>query len=468
MNITIGSKITINEPSKEIIEWAYENLVFANPQYEQNKALGYSNYKTPKEIFLFQSYGNKITMPFGVYKHIWKYVKGEPYTINFKPIETRKLSSDIELREYQKNAIESVLKAKNGVLVAPCGSGKTLMGLYIANSLHQKTLWIAHTLDLVNQAKNVFEKTFKGLQEGDVGTITEGKVNIGNIITFATVQTLSNLDLTDYEYVWNTIITDECHHIANKPNTLTMYDYVMNRLCARYKIGLTATPKRRDGLTLSMYAILGEKIFEITDCQVKLNKVPATLRVIDLPTQESLDYLESDYKFNNTKFSEYIANLGSRNASICNEIIKLFKEKRKQLVLCERISQVEKIFAKLNYFEKTNELGIKMAVFTGGIKRSQREHILRNYKDYDVIIATYQIASEGLDMPALDTLHLASPKTKNNKALIKQCVGRIERASEGKDSSEVIFYRDTNILFSRRACENVRLAMGIKKRDYLF
>lgn len=468
MKITIGAKILIECPTEEVLRFANENLVFANPKYHQNEILGFSNYRTPKEVRLYKNLGDSILLPYGVANSIYPLIKGSEINLDFKSIETQKKVCSVNLRSYQNSALESLKTKKRGVLVAPCGSGKTLIGLNLANELEQKTLWVAHTLDLVNQAKSVYERTFFPIAKGEVGTIQEGKVDIGKVITFATIQTLSKLDLTEIEKEFNCIIIDECHKVSSKAENLTMYSYVLNRLCARYKFGLTATPKRRDGLTPSMYALLGDKAHEITDHEVESAKIKATLRVVDLGTQESLEYYDESYRFINTKFSDYIATHKQRNAEITSEIVDLYKKGRKQLVLCERIKQVEELENNIKTINTMLPKPIKYAIFIGRVRKSARQELLTNYNDYDLIIATYSIAQEGLDMPTLDTLHLASPKTKNNKGLMKQCVGRVERLAPNKTSAEVIFYRDFNIRFSMRACENVRLAMGVKKRDYIF
>lgn len=469
MKTTIGAEITIEEPTNEILDYAKENLVFKNPTYIMHEKLGKSNWNTPKEVVLYKRIANKIVLPFGVVKDVYPLIKGTEINSEFKRIACEKKCCDIILRPYQKRALESVKNAKGGILVAPCGSGKTLIGLNLANDLQERTLWIAHTLDLVNQAKENYVKHFMYLKSGDVGTISEGKVNIGNVITFATIQTLRSIDIEKLKNEFGVIIIDECHHLAMKPDTITMYAYVMNRLNCRYKFGLTATPKRKDGLEKTMYALVGKKAHEITQHEVDNCKVPSTLEVIDLPTEQSREYQRTDHTLDNVKLSSYLATHIGRNARITNNIVKKYLEGgHRQLVLCERVAQVGLLISNLDEMNKQLDKPMSIAVFTGEIKKSQREKILSEYLNIDVIVATYQIASEGLDMPALDILHLASPKTKNNKALITQCVGRVERQYEGKEKATVYFYRDYNILFCQRACENIRLAMKIKKRDFIF
>ena len=90
-----------------------------------------------------------------------------------------------------------------GILQSPCGSGKTQMGIALAAQISRKTLWVTHTQDLLNQS---YERAAMYFPKETLGTITGGKVNIGTHITFATVQTLSKLDLQKYKYTWDVII----------------------------------------------------------------------------------------------------------------------------------------------------------------------------------------------------------------------------------------------------------------------
>lgn len=458
MKTIIGAKIEVVDYSQKVLDYATNNLIFSNPKYHLNQSIGKSTWGIPKEIVLFERKGNNLILPFGTLKNVYPLVKEFEVETLFKKETTKKLITRTTLRDYQNKAIEECIQAKNGVLVAPCGSGKTLIGMHLISSLNQRTLWIVHTTDLMLQAKSVAEKEFLNLEEGDIGTITDGKINVGNIITFATIQTLSNINLEDYKNYFGVVITDECAHCTGTPTMITMYSSVMNSLIARYKYGLTATPKRIDGLQKGMYALLGNKIYEISDKDVESNKCKATLEIVYCPTAECLDYYDSDYKIIPHKFDEYIALNAPRNAQIALSVYNAYKEGRKhQLILCNRVVQCD-ILSKI--LRKSYEL--KVAVYNGSQKKKDNHIVLQNYNDYDVIIGTYSIASEGLDMPNLDTLHLASPKSKNNKSLIKQCIGRIERYSPEKENAIVYTYEDYNIERSRKTTKLVQLAMGQK------
>ena len=460
MKITIGAKIIVEDYTEEILDYAIKNLRYPNPKYYLNERIGLKNWNVPKEIVMYEKKGNTLLLPYGTLRDIWPLIRDYPRTLDFKPIATRKLLPRTTLRDYQNKALEGCLKAKGGVLISPCGSGKTLTGMHLISKINQRTLWIVHTSDLMKQAMNCAKSEFINLKENDIGTITNGEVNIGEIITFATIQTLAKINLEDYKDYWNCVVVDECSHCASTPTAISMYGRVMNTICARYKYGLTATPKRIDGLTPCMYSLLGQKCYEVYPSEVESIKCKAKLIVVQLPTQESLYYYDTDYKLIQYKFDERIATNEARNINICNKIIECKDKGRKyQLVLCNRVVQCEILARKLK------DYGLRVGLLVGG-KSKVNQSIITNYMDYDVVIGTYNIASEGLDMPALDTLHLASPKTKNNKALLVQCIGRVERGYPTKVDSEVYTYEDIEIARSRQATKQVQLAMG--KKGYIF
>lgn len=467
MKTLINSKLHIEQPTNEIKEYCKNKLVFSNPLYHLKVATHKSTYGTPKEIVLYEVKGDTYILPYGTLRDIYPMIKAYPITLDFKPNTSKKLLTRTILREYQNKALETLKNAKGGIYVAPCGSGKTLTAMNLISELGVKTLWIADTLNLVEQAKGVAENEFVNLESGDIGTITEGKVNVGNCITFATVQTLNCIDLDEYKDYWGLIITDETHAVVGSPSKLTMYYKVISKLNAKYKYGLTATPKRQDGLEKSMFALIGNKVCETTEQELENNKIKATLKVINLTTDDSLEYYDTDYKLIPTKYQDYIANNKVRNSEIANEIIKVYQEGGKQLVLCNRVVQCEHLARLLQEYNDAMDKNLKYVIFTGKNGRKNNLDITKNYMKYDVIIGTYAIANKGLDMPRLDTLHLASLNGKNNKALYTQSVGRIERACAGKSSAVVYCYRDINIRHSLRAVECVRLAMGIKK-GYIF
>ena len=139
------------------------------------------------------------------------------------------------------------------------------------------------------------------------GTITEGRVQIGKAITFATVQTICNLDLSQYRDVWDCIIVDECHRVAGTPTAMTQFSKVLNALAARHKYGLSATVHRADGMIAATYALLGGIAYQVPDEAVK-DKI-MTVSVLPRATHQGLsrEFLDTDGTIIYAKLVNFLA-----------------------------------------------------------------------------------------------------------------------------------------------------------------
>ena len=232
MNFILANKVIIEDPTPEMLANCKSTLTFANPDYLKKEAMGKWTGNTQREIVLYERAGNRLYIPFGECQKVYKAFKNDITRVDVRicPLRARKYDSRINLYGYQQNAVEAVLRAKNGILVAPCGSGKTQMGLEAVARIGGKTLWLTHTTDLLTQSMNRAKQCF-GLSASEYGTITAGKVNVGNTLTFATVQTASNIDLSQYRDEWDCIVVDECFPKGTKILTPTGEKELQN-LCA--------------------------------------------------------------------------------------------------------------------------------------------------------------------------------------------------------------------------------------------
>ena len=187
----IAEKITLYNPNNELIKWCDENLWLDNPEYIKKKRMGLFIGKTPKRLCLYETNENNLIIPFGCLKYISKYIKSGEYATDFceKRVD---FNAEIPLYDYQQKAVEKMLKAKNGILKSAAGSGKTQMGLALVVKLGYKTLWLTHTLDLLEQS---YKRACQYIDKKYLGKIAGGKVDIGKGITFATVQSLCRKDL---------------------------------------------------------------------------------------------------------------------------------------------------------------------------------------------------------------------------------------------------------------------------------
>lgn len=236
----IGSTIKITDPSKKIMAWCKENLVLSNPEYQKKVRMHLWVGDTPKQLFLYSMNGNDLILPFGCLRAILPLLEGDLKKL-FKTPKKVDFGGKVPLYGYQEEAVGAMLINHYGILQSPAGSGKTQMGIALACDLGAKTLWLTHTKDLLTQSKARAEQY---IDPSMLGTITEGKVNIGQSMTFATIQTMCKLDLDQYRDEWDCIIVDECHRVSGTPTAVTQFSKVLNTLRARHKYGLSATVHR--------------------------------------------------------------------------------------------------------------------------------------------------------------------------------------------------------------------------------
>lgn len=439
MEITVGEKVIIHNPTKQMKQWCKENLVLDNPDYYKLQRLGKWTGRTPKIIQLYEINGSQLWLPFGTLKSIWDlHPYKEAYKSLIKPIEKIFYKSGISLYPYQKNAVEAILKQKNGIVVMPCGAGKTNTGLVTVSEIGGRALWLTHTHDLLMQSRRRAESILD-IGNGTFGTITAGKVDIGTHITFATVQTMCKLDLPAYRDMWDIIIVDEAQHCCGSPTRVTQFYKVLSSLSARYKIGLTATPKRADGLEKSMFALLGDKIFEVSRDDISTT---CPVKVLQVETGWSPDYSKITQGDGIIIYSKLVDELvsDSKRLQFISDYINSLSSG--VIVLANRISYLHDLQARYK--------GKSMCL--SGIGNSKKEKAAREKALQDLnggkmgcIFATYQLAKEGLDVPNLRYVVFATPE--KDSTTVIQSVGRVSRKAIGKECGTVVDFVDSFGMF---------------------
>lgn len=430
--ITISNVITVDHPSPELLTWCTKNLRLRNPDYDKKLRMHFWIGNTPEWLYLYEVRGGKLILPFGTLRQLIPLVpeKGGPgnnvYQRDFRVPTNVDYQCEVPLYDYQRKAVEEVYWKQYGILQSPAGSGKTQMGIALVARLGRRALWLTHTKDLLTQSKQRAEQY---MDPGLMGTITEGKVNIGSGITFATVQTMCNLNLAQYKDYWDVIIVDECHRVAGTPTAVSQFSKVLNSLAARHKYGLSATVHRSDGLITSTFALIGDVIYEVPQEAVadKIMKVG----ICPVPTGVGIsrECLNTDGTLNYTKLISYLCNDFDRNALICNEIVR--QSNHSSLILSDRLEHLETIMKMLPERMQPHAVMVsgKMTTKKGKAEREQAIADMRSgAKKY--LFATYSLAKEGLDIPCLERLYMATPQ--KDYAVITQSIGRIARTHDGK------------------------------------
>lgn len=426
MQVTVSNNIKIKNPSTEIISWCQAHLKLPNPEYAKKTRMGFWIGNTPKHLYLYEMHGDEIILPYGTLKQIKPFIKDAIVTSDFKPYESINYGTPIPLYPYQEKAVREVKNGYYGILQSKAGSGKTQMAIALIKEYGRRALFLTHTTDLLNQSK---ERAERYIDKSLIGTITEGKVNIGYGVTFATIQTMCKLDLSQYKDMWDVIIVDECHRVAGTPTQMSMFAKVLNSLSARHKFGLSATVHRADGMIQATFAILGDVVYTVPDEAVADKVMQVGIKPIATGVKISYECLNTDGTLNYAKMINYLCESDERN-----EVIHYYlggDSDKSCLILSDRLEHLETLMKSLPLWMQKNAVMIsgKMTSKKGKAEREQALEDMRTGKK-KYLFATYSLAKEGLDIPCLERLFLATPQ--KDYAVITQSIGRIARTYDGK------------------------------------
>ncbi len=446
MKVAVSNTLTVTDPTKETLMWCKRNLVIPNPEYAKKARMGFWLGNTPKTLSLYEKHGEALVLPFGTLRRFPEFAPSDteylPGFTRASPVDYK--GKDVPLYPYQKEAVESVCKGKYGILQSPAGSGKTQMGIALVKKFGRRALWLTHTLDLLNQSKSRAEMY---IDNSLIGTITEGKVNIGEGITFATIQTMCKLDMSRYKDLWDIVIVDECHRCTGTPTAMTQFYKVLNALSARHKIGLSATVHRSDGMIVATYALLGEIIYTVPEEAVGDKIMKVGICPIGTGVGMSRECMNTDGTLNYQKLISYLCNSQDRLHFVASWIVS--ESEHSCLILSDRLEHLENLMNCLPANMKADAVMVsgKMTSKKGKVEREQAiEDMRTGRKKY--LFATYSLCKEGLDIPRLDRLFMTTPV--KDYAVVVQSIGRIARTFEGKGEPIVYDFVD-NIGYLMRA-----------------
>lgn len=331
------------------------------------------------------------------------------------------------LLPYQERAVEAGLRS-SGILVAPPGSGKTVMGLAIAAKLGQPALWLAHTKELAAQAVER-ARTFLGIEAGIIG---DGQWQPRDLLTVGLVQTLvrrwdATLQLARQVGL---VIVDEAHHVP----AVTFLDVVGVFPAAR-RLGLTATPHRQDGLWPFAEATIGPVLHRVTTADLERAGRLVRPKLVWVPTDFEAGFWGDWHALMDALVSD-----DRRNQLVVNLVAQEAKAGHSCLVLSERVAHCEALADMLR-----NILGAQaVAVLTGSVPKKDRIRAVEGLRSGSVrVLLATKLADEGLDLPALDRLFVVTPRRAATKVL--QQVGRVMRPAPGKGTPIIFDLRDERV-----------------------
>lgn len=370
MIITVSNTLTIDNPSAELLVWCSKHMRIANPEYQKKVRMNLWLGNTPKTLCLYEQRGTSIVLPFGTLRSLPESVRKNAVFIgDFKAAEEVSYGGvDIPLYGYQKAAVDAVAAGQYGILQSPAGSGKTQMGIALVKRFGKKALWLTHTLDLLRQSK---ERAEQYMDKRVIGTITEGKVNIGSGITFATIQTMCKLDLPQYKNLWDVIIVDECHRCSGTPTAMTQFYKVLNSLAARHKFGLSATVHRSDGMIEATYALLGHVIYTVPDEAVGDKIMKVGIKPVNTGIELDRKCLNTDGTLNYSKLITYLCEDFRRLHFISSWIV--VESEHSCLILSDRLEHLEQLMKSLPRTMREKAVMVSGKMTTKKVRQSERK-----------------------------------------------------------------------------------------------
>lgn len=499
LQVFITNNIRIRGASTPLRAAVTKALTFENPAYKKLKRMGKRAWGIDQRLELFVYDQGDIVTPRGFLEELEDILRLQGHDPN-KVIASRLTEGEQvhfgwaeqwQLRSYQQPFVDAV-KKRNGVGIAPAGSGKTIMGLRYVYEKGVPAVWLTHTTDLMYQTAAKAEKLLTSV--GKIGFFGDGKHEWGSgKLIIATVQTLQqNQHLIDAmnEFV-GTVVIDEAHHFP-----AVQFVETAGRFKAKNMLGVTATPERKDGLEMYLLKGIGPELH-----RVQRDDLYASGELV-LPEVKFI-YTEFDYDTASDRNEIDSVEVGTDDMDYGAVIQKLISdEKRAQLVaktiveaapngpaivIAESVRYCFVLQQLVDKLLKEKGLNIKTAVVHGGLQRykwqytpsenaletktdnkgrkkykveayseeefaawqvspAQRKAIMAacDRKEIGILFAT-QLAREGLDMPHLVTGFMVMPKRgdsdgKDSGGSVEQEIGRIQRKDPENPNKKAIWY----------------------------
>ena len=405
---------------------------FPNPEFFKAQAMRFPVWDKPRIIGCAENYPKHVALPRGCLDAARELLRdnkircdihderfaGEPLDLAFAGT----------LRPDQETAVTAMLRYDTGLLCTPTAFGKSVSAAALIARRGVSTLVLVHRTELLRQWQESLQ-LFLGVGKGIVGTIGGGKAKRTGKIDIAVMQSLSRQgETSELVEQYGHVIVDECHHLS-----AISFEALLKRVKAKYVLGLTATPIRRDG----QHPIIFMQCGPIRHTASRAETAPHDLEVIPRMWPVKID-LPADAGIQDV-FRPVAADM-RRTVAIANEVADAFSRGRKILVLTERTDHIAAIQEALaGRIEKIFTLHGRMSTKQRNLVTAELDALPADAPR--VLLATGKLVGEGFDHPPLDTLVLAMPISW--KSTLQQYAGRLHREHATKVDVRIIDFVDT-------------------------
>jgi len=408
---------------------------FQNPEFYKAQMMRLSTYAKPRVIACGQDFPEHVALPRGCLPEVIALLEAHRIRPELRDERFAGIAIDVEfrgkLRPLQLEAVSKIIQHDEGILCAPTAFGKTAVAAWLIAQRKVNTLVLVHRQQLLDQWHERLAM-FLNLPAKSIGQIGGGKMERTGRVDIAVIQSLRRKDeVKDFVAEYGQVIVDECHHIS-----AFTFEQVMKQVKAKYVVGLTATPTRKDGHHPIIYMQCGPARFSMS-ARTMTETTPFEHRVILRHTefrtpQEAVDITIHDV------YAALVDDV-ARNEMIAADVIHAVENGRSPLLLTGRTEHLQYFAAKLDSTVK------HVFVLKGGMGKKQRlataEALAFVPEDEPrVILATGSYIGEGFDDARLDTLFLAMPISW--KGTLQQYVGRLHRLHDNKRVVQVYDYVD--------------------------
>ncbi len=434
---------------------------FQNPEFYKKQSMRLSTALTPRIIASTEELPKHLALPRGCLTELEVLARENGIGILLEdqrsegaPLE---VSFNGQLTPQQNKAANTLLENEIGILVAPPGMGKTVLGIFLAAARRRNSLILVHRAPLLDQWVAQLS-LFLGISEKEIGIIGGGKRKPTGRIDVAMLQSLVRDGVVD-DLVANYghVIVDECHHLP-----AVSFEKILAEVKARFVIGLTATPHRRDGLHPISEMQLGPVRYSMDA------KKQAALRPFGHRLIRRVTSFQSENPSGVTKIQDLyrlLARDQARNLLILEDVLSVMKEGRSPILLTERKEQLE--FFRVSLQGRVQHVVILQGGMTSKKRKTSTAGLTKIPESEErVILATGRFVGEGFDDARLDTLFLAAPISW--KGTLTQYAGRLNRLHPGKQEVRIYDYVDGAVPMLSRMFEK-RLktyrALGYSKTE---